>query len=143
VKKCARAAFYVCNKGRVGLCIGQPAGATMDSSERIKLIRLGNELFNKKDIDGATKIFVNTGYRDGITRVADYYFYDRKMPLVALRYYRMVNRQDKVREIFERMVFALGRLLGKNTAPKVELPPLKVSPKLKILAEEILQREKQ
>ncbi len=115
----------------------------MDSSERIKLIRLGNELFNKKDIDGATKIFVNTGYRDGITRVADYYFYDRKMPLVALRYYRMVNRQDKVREIFERMVFALGRLLGKNTAPKVELPPLKVSPKLKILAEEILQREKQ
>ncbi|HOW83016.1 MAG TPA: hypothetical protein PK573_10690 [Spirochaetota bacterium] len=114
----------------------------MESSERIKLIRLGNELFNDKNIEGALKIFVKTGYRDGITRIADYYFYDKKMPLVALRYYRMVKREDKVREIFERMVFALGKLLGKNTAPKVELPPLKVSPKLKILAEEILQREK-
>ncbi len=114
----------------------------MDDTERVRLIRLGNELFNNKDIEGALKIFVKTQYRDGITRIADYYFYDKKMPLVALRYYRMVKRQDKVNEIFERMVFALGRLLGKNTGPKVELPPLKVSPKLKILAEEILEREK-
>ncbi|HOO72430.1 MAG TPA: hypothetical protein PK926_11775 [Spirochaetota bacterium] len=114
----------------------------MDDTERVRLIRLGNELFNNKDIERALKIFVKTQYRDGITRIADYYFYDKKMPLVALRYYRMVKRQDKVNEIFERMVFALGRLLGKNTGPKVELPPLKVSPKLKILAEEILEREK-
>ena len=114
----------------------------MDDTERVRLIRLGNELFNNKDIEGALKIFVKTQYRDGITRIADYYFYDKKMPLVALRYYRMVKRQDKVNEIFERMVFALGRLLGKNTGLKVELPPLKVSPKLKILAEEILEREK-
>jgi hypothetical protein len=113
----------------------------MDSKERVELIRRGNELFNKGEISKAAALFVKTDYRDGLTRIADYLFYDKKQPLVALKYYRMVNRQDKVSEIFERMVFALGRLLGKESAPqlKVELPPLKVSPKLKILAEEILR----
>jgi len=114
----------------------------MDNKERVELIRRGNELFNNGEISKAAALFVQTGYRDGLTRVADYLFYDKRQPLVALKYYRMVNRQDKVSEIFERIVFALGRLLGQETPPqqKVELPPLKVSPKLKILAEEILRR---
>jgi hypothetical protein len=113
----------------------------MDDKQRVELIRLGNESFNNGDIPKAAALFIKTGYRDGLTRIADYYFFDKRQPLVALKYYKMVNRQDKVNEIFERMVFALGRLLGKETAPKlkVELPPLKVSPKLKILAEEILR----
>lgn len=111
----------------------------MDEKERVQLIRLGNELFNKGEIDKAAKLFLRTDYRDGITRVGDYYYFDKKLPLVALRYYRIVKRSDRVTEIFDRMVFALGSLLGKNTAPAVHLPPLKVSPKLKILAEEILR----
>ncbi len=110
----------------------------MDTSERVHLIRKGNELFNEGKLEEAIKIFETTDYRDGLTRVADYYFYDKKQPLVALKYYRMVNRKDKVNEIFERMMFALNKLLGRKTV-KVELPPVKVSPKLKILAEEILR----
>jgi hypothetical protein len=114
----------------------------MDNKERVEMIRLGNEYFNNGEVSKAAVLFVKTSYRDGLTRVADYLFYDKKQPLIALKYYKMVNRQDKVGEIFERMVFALGKLLGKETAPqqKVELPPLKVSPKLKILAEEILRK---
>jgi len=111
----------------------------MDQKERVELIRDGNRLFNEGQIEKARDIFVKTSYRDGLTRIADYYFFDRKLPLLALRYYRMVNRQDRVREIYERMVYALNRLLGR-TPQKVELPPLKVSPKLKILAEEILRK---
>ncbi len=114
----------------------------MDQKERIELIRVGNRLFNEGDIDKASSIFIKTSYRDGITRVADFYFYDKKQPLVALKYYQMVKREDKVKEIFERMAFALGKLLGKQQTPHVELPPLKVSPKLKILAEEILRDQK-
>lgn len=115
----------------------------MDAKERVELIRRGNELFNNGEINKAAALFVKTGYRDGLTRIADYLFYDKRQPLYALKYYRMVNRQDKVQEIFERMAFALGKLLGKEAAPKqqkVELPPLKVSPKLKIIAEEILRK---
>jgi hypothetical protein len=111
----------------------------MNDKDRIQLIRAGNDLFNRGEIEKAAVIFEKTGYRDGLTRVADYYFFDKRLPLVALPYYRMVNRQDKVREIYERMFFALGKLLGKEQAPKVSLPPLKVSPKLKLLAEEILR----
>ena len=113
----------------------------MDQKQRIELIRKGNELFNKGEIDLAAKIFVKTGYRDGITRVADHFFYDKRLPLVALPYYKMVNCTEKVNEIYERMFFALGKMIGKGKEQprKVELPPLKVSPKLKILAEEILR----
>ena len=115
----------------------------MDSKERIEIIRKGNELFNNGEIEKAAALFIKTNYRDGLTRVADYYFFDKKLPLIALKYYKMVKREDKVKEIFERMVFALGKLLGKDTTPKVELPPLKVHPKLKILAEEILRNNKE
>jgi hypothetical protein len=116
----------------------------MDEKQRIEMIRKGNELFNKGEIATASKILVKTGYRDGITRVADHYFYDRRQPLTALPYYKMANRVDKVNEIYERMMFALGKLISKDKSgsqpqAKVELPPLKVSPKLKILAEEILR----
>ena len=111
----------------------------MDQKERIELIRRGNEFFNSGDIKRASAAFIKTSYRDGLTRIADYYYFDKRLPLAALPYYRMVNRQDRVNEIFERMVFALGKLLGKETTPKVELPALKVSPKLKILAEEIIR----
>ncbi len=115
----------------------------MDPKERVELIRRGNEFFNRGDIARAEALFMKAGYRDGLTRVADYFFFDRRLPLVALKYYRLVNRQDKVKEIFERMAFALGKLLGKDTTPKVTLPPPKVSPKLRILAEEILRRNEE
>lgn len=118
----------------------------MDQKMRVECIRRGNEFFNNGDIDNAEKLFVKAEYRDGLTRIADYYFFDKKQPLVALRFYQMVKRDDKVKEIFERMAFAFGKLLGKkesaddpDRSQRVELPPLKVSPKLKIFAEEILR----
>lgn len=117
--------------------------------ERVALIRKGNEFFNKGEIEKALALFVKTDYKDGLTRVADHFFYDKKMPLIAVKYYKMANRKDKVNEIFERMIFALGKWIGEDKIkdappePKLKLPPLKVSPKLKILAEEILRNEEE
>ena len=122
----------------------------MDSEEKVVLVRKGNEAFNKKDIAEAIKFFVKAGYRDGIMRVADYYFYDNKQPLVALKFYKMINRKDRIDEINARMMFAFGQLLrpaaGKDsdyerdknsTADEIEI---KIDPKLKSLAEEILRK---
>jgi len=116
----------------------------MDEKERITLIRKGNEYFNQGKIKEAIEVFVKTGYKDGLQRVGDYYYYDKKLPLIALKFYRMSGSQKKIDEIMERMVFALGKWLGKDkvkeTSYKVKLPPLKVSPKLKMLAQEILEK---
>ena len=50
----------------------------MDSQERAGLIRKGNELFNQGKINEAMKLFVQTNYGDGIMRIADHYYYDKK-----------------------------------------------------------------
>lgn len=118
----------------------------MDQKERVALIRAGNELFNKGEIVKAIDVFEKTNYKDGLARVGDYFFYDKRMPLVALKYYRLANREVKVKEIFERMMYALGKFIredkeGKEAkkAPEPKEIKVKVSPKLKILAEEILR----
>lgn len=118
----------------------------MDEKTRVELIRRANEHFNNGEIEKAAAIFEKTNYKDGLTRVGDYYFFDKKQPLLALKYYRLSGRSDMVQNIYERMVYALSLWLkaGDSTeTPKVEvkLPPLKVSPKLKMIAEEILQKK--
>jgi hypothetical protein len=113
------------------------------------LARKGNECFNNGDITEAIKFFVKAGYRDGIMRVADHYYYDNRQPLVALKFYKMINRQDRIDEIHARMIFALGKWLkpsqekdsdyerDKNSSDgEIEV---KIHPKLKILAEEIIR----
>ncbi|MCU0821187.1 MAG: hypothetical protein MUC95_01780 [Spirochaetes bacterium] len=119
--------------------------AKIDNKERVALIRKGNELFNNGEIDKAIKIFIQTDYKDGLARAGDYYFYDKKAPLMAFKYYKMANMHDRVNEIFKRMIFALGRWIGEDKVkdlpepPKKEFIQVKVSPKLKILAEEIIR----
>jgi hypothetical protein len=122
----------------------------MDSEEKVMLVRKGNEAFNNGKITEAMKFFVKAGYRDGIMRVADHYYYDNRQPLVALKFYKMINRQDRIDEIYARMMFALGKLLrpsvekdsdyerDKNSSDdEVEVM---IHPKLKILAEEIIRK---
>jgi len=64
-----------------------------------------------------------------------------------LKYYRISGRTDMVNQIYDRMVYALAQWIraGDSTekpAPAgVKLPPLKVSPKLKMVAEEILKNQ--
>ncbi|MCL2043518.1 MAG: hypothetical protein FWG89_05200 [Treponema sp.] len=45
----------------------------VDSSRKAALNRKGNILFNSGDIEGARRIFLTTGYSDGLSRVGDYY----------------------------------------------------------------------
>jgi len=119
----------------------------MKDEEKVKLVRAGNEFFNNGNISEAIKYFVKAGYRDGIMRVADYYYYDKKQPLIAFKFYKMINRKDRIDEIFARMMFALGKWLrskpekGKteeHTSSNEEIE-VKIHPKLKILAEEIIR----
>ena len=120
----------------------------MTEKERVALIRKGNELYNAGKIEEAIRIFTATGYRDGRTRVGDMFFFDKKMPIIAYKYYKLAGRTDRINDIFERMIFALQSLVKAGdgdvpAAPKISLPEPKVSPKLRIAAEEILRRNEE
>lgn len=121
----------------------------MTEKERVALIRKGNELYNEGKFDAAIRIFTATGYKDGLTRIGDTYFFDMKMPIIAYKYYKLAGRTDRINDIFARMVFALQTLAKagdgevKMPSQKITLPEPKVSPMLKIAAEEILRRNEE
>lgn len=122
----------------------------MDPKKRAELIREGNAAFNEKNYTKAEKIFMETDYKDGLIRLGDYYMYDLRMPLLAYTYYKKANHQQKIDEIFQRMLMALSEWIGKDkfkisspaAAPKPDLNPddFTVHPILKAKAMEILKK---
>jgi len=69
------------------------AGA-IDSARKAALNRKGNQLFNEGDVEGAKRIFITTGYSDGLARVGDFYK-SKDMPLDALRMYWIAPDRNK------------------------------------------------
>jgi hypothetical protein len=86
----------------------------MDAKTRAQLIREANTAFNDGDYAKARKLYVETNYRDGLKRMGDYFMYERKLPMLAFGYYKKAGIQEKVDEIFQRMIFALSEWLGKD-----------------------------
>jgi len=82
--------------------------------ERLILIRKGNELFNKGDIEKAAKIFVTTLYKDGLIRVGDYYYFDKKNPLKALNYYLEAKYEKMTNELIGRMSIVIDKWLNEK-----------------------------
>jgi len=121
----------------------------MDAKQRASLIREGNAAFNSGDIRKAREVFLATGYQDGLLRLGDHFMYEKKLPMLAYGYYKKAGRQDKVEEIFQRMIFALSEWLGKDkmkVQPPKEAKPVspedfQVHPILKAKALEILGKK--
>jgi hypothetical protein len=123
----------------------------IDSKLRAELIREGNAAFNEGDYVKAKNLFLKTEYKDGLIRLGDYYMYEKRLPILAYGYYKKAGYQQKIDEIFQRMLMALSEWLGKdkfkitnaiNTSPKTDLNPddFQVHPTLKAKALEILKK---
>lgn len=82
----------------------------------MELIREGNRLFNEGKVEEAKNCFLKANYTGGLLRIADYLFYDMKRPLNALPLYMKCGSKDKIDEIYQRMAFALGKILEKDQA---------------------------
>jgi hypothetical protein len=80
----------------------RPQSAPLTSVQKSALIRRGNELFNKNQIDQAKKIFLTTGYSDGLSRIGDYYFKNNNT-LEALRMYMMAPAPEKKEKVIEKL----------------------------------------
>ncbi len=86
----------------------------LDAEKRIALIRKGNELFNKGEIELAKRIFITTGYSDGLIRIGDLYM-EQNLPLEAFRMYYMAPYPKKVNEMLEKMVGIVRKWLKEET----------------------------
>jgi hypothetical protein len=66
----------------------------MDGPQKAALNRKGNVLYNSGDIEAARRIYLTTGYSDGLSRIGDYYRSQGRL-LDALRMYWIAPDKTK------------------------------------------------
>jgi hypothetical protein len=88
---------------------------SMDSAQKVALNRKGNVLFNSGDIEGARRIFMSTGYSDGLSRVGDYYK-SKNRPIEALRMYWIAPDHTKAEPLIIDVVGAIQAFMHGNEA---------------------------
>ena len=77
-------------------------GPNIDGSTKAALNRKGNALFNAGDAEGARRIFLTTGYSDGLSRVGDYYKSKGQL-LDALKMYWIAPDRKKADPIIQQL----------------------------------------
>ena len=82
----------------------------IDSAQKAALNRKGNVLFNSGDIEGARKIFLSTGYSDGISRVGDYYKSKNRL-IDALRMYWIAHNKTKYEPLLMQLAGIVQNLI--------------------------------
>ncbi|MBQ3965966.1 MAG: hypothetical protein II684_03975 [Treponema sp.] len=87
----------------------KPIGA-LSSEQKAVLNRKGNVLFNEGKIDEACRIFITTGYSDGLTRVGDVYS-KKNESLTALKFYILANNARKTEPIYDKLSKIVSLLL--------------------------------
>jgi hypothetical protein len=90
--------------------------AQLTQENRAALIRRGNDFFNRGDTDLARRIFLTTGYSDGLIRVGDRLVLSGR-PLDALAAYWAAPCPEKVELLVGRMSGVVRQWLkeGKGT----------------------------
>ena len=84
--------------------------SNVESARKAMLNRRGNELYNNGDIENARRIFITTGYSDGLSRIGDYYK-SKGQTIDALRMYWIAHNNKKSAELcMELSIFVKGLL---------------------------------
>ena len=84
---------------------------SINSSGKSVLNRKGNVLFNTGDIEGARRIFMTTGYSDGLCRVGDFYKSQNRF-IEALRMYWIAPDRTKAEPLINRLAEITRKLLS-------------------------------
>ncbi len=83
---------------------------TLSAQQRVILNRKANALFNDGKVEMAERIFVTTGYSDGLTRCGDYYA-SKNEYLKALRLYLLAHNKRKSDPMIERISEVVSTML--------------------------------
>ena len=82
----------------------------LTSSDKVALIRKGNELFNSGKYEVAKRIFITTGYSDGLIRMGDYYMRNENHT-DALKMYWLAPAPEQFEQISERAAMIISKWL--------------------------------
>ena len=93
--------------------VGSQRKKNLTSSQRIALIRKGNELYNSGEYEKAKRVFLTTGYSDGLIRLGDLYLKNKK-PYEALRMYWIAPAQEKKDKLIEKMSSVISRWINEE-----------------------------
>jgi hypothetical protein len=88
----------------------------VNGAQKAALNRKGNMLYNSGDVEGARKIFLTTGYSDGLSRVGDFYKAGGRT-LDALRMYLIAPDKTKSDPIIMQLASLLQVLIKDEGEP--------------------------
>ena len=88
--------------------------APVDGASKAALNRKGNQLYNDGKVEEARRVFMTTGYSDGLSRVGDYYK-SKGRPLEALRMYWIAPDKAKAQILIESLSGVLKSLIKEDT----------------------------
>jgi hypothetical protein len=102
------------NKEEENIFIKNTAKNSMISSaEKVALNRKGNILFNSGEIEQARRIYLTTGYSDGLIRVGDYYRSQGRI-MDALHMYWIAPDKKKAESIVMQLSVVIQGLLNEK-----------------------------
>jgi len=105
----------------------------LTESQKSELIRRGNELFNQGRFFEAGRVYNTVGYKTGLIRLGDLFYFEKEMPLVAYGFYRNANHKPMLDKIGDGFVFALKCLLDAPPAePKAKRSASEFEEELKV-----------
>jgi len=82
----------------------------LNAEQKVILNRKANIMFNNGNIEDARRIFITTGYSDGLTRVGDYYM-NKNESLKALKAYYLAHNKRDVEPIYSDIAKLISTLL--------------------------------
>ena len=74
----------------------------LSSQQKVMLNRKANALFNEGKVEMAERIFITTGYSDGLTRVGDVYAQKNEY-MKALKLYLLAHNKRRSEPLIEKM----------------------------------------
>ncbi|MBP5465512.1 MAG: hypothetical protein J6Y13_10115 [Treponema sp.] len=86
-----------------------PVGS-LSAQQRVMLNRKANALFNDGKIEMAERIFITTGYSDGLTRCGDSYA-EKNEYIKALRLYLLAHNKRKSEPLIEKIAGMVSTLM--------------------------------
>ena len=85
----------------------------LSSEQKVILNRKANAMFNNGNVEDARRIYITTGYSDGLTRVGDYYM-NKNESLKALKAYYLAHNKRDSEPIYENISKVISRILENN-----------------------------